>query len=146
LFTGWAMVSAQISIIPEFIGRRERLNKFDVFVINQTEIVNQRIGSKIIFRAIKTSQGTATANLKSISGVTTWVLDEAEELHDQDVFDKINLSIRTKNTPNRVILIMNPSFRSHWIYEDWFKIGKRSDTTYIHTSYLDNIHNLDKSF
>src|SRR5690606_26332325 len=146
LFTRWTMTSAHISIIPEFLEKIERLNKFDDFIINQTEIVNKRTGSKIIFRGIKTSQGTATANLKSISGVTTWVLDEAEELHDQDVFDKINLSIRTKNTPNRVILIMNPSFRSHWIYEDWFKTGKRSDTTYIHTSYLDNLHNLDKSF
>lgn len=145
LFTRWTMVSTHISIIPEFIEKIERLNKFDDFIINQTEIVNKRTGSKIIFRGIKTSQGTATANLKSISGVTTWVLDEAEELHDQDVFDKINLSIRTKNTPNRVILIMNPSFRSHWIYEEWFR-KKREDTTYIHTSYLDNYHNLDKSF
>lgn len=145
LFTRWTMTSAHISIIPEFLEKIELLNKFDDFIINQTEIVNKVTGSKIIFRGIKTSQGTATANLKSISGVTTWVLDEAEELHDQDVFDKINLSIRTKLVSNRVILIMNPSFRSHWIYEDWFRI-QRKDTTYIHTSYLDNFHNLDQSF
>ena len=55
LFTRWTMTSAHISIIPEFLEKIERLNKFDDFIINQTEIVNKRTGSKIIFRGIKTS-------------------------------------------------------------------------------------------
>jgi PBSX family phage terminase large subunit len=145
LFTRWTMVSAHISIIPEFIEKIELIGLESDFEIKQTEIINRKTGSVILFKGIKTSQGTATANLKSIAGVTCWVLDEAEELHDKDMFDKIDLSIRTKLSPNRVILILNPSFKTHWIYQHWFK-NKREDTTYIETSYLDNIQNLSQSF
>jgi PBSX family phage terminase large subunit len=145
LFTRWTMVSAHISIIPEFIEKIELMGLEADFEIKQTEIINNKTGSVILFKGIKTSQGTATANLKSIAGVTCWVLDEAEELHDKDMFDKIDLSIRTKLSPNRVILILNPSFKTHWIYQHWFK-NKREDTTYIETSYLDNIQNLSQSF
>ena len=146
LFTRWTLVSAYISIIPEFIEKIELLDKFNDFEITQTEITNKLTGSKILFKGIKTSQGTATANLKSIAGVTTFVLDEAEELVDEEIFDRIDLSIRAKNTPNRVIMVMNPSYRSHWIYKRFLGQGFQDNTTYIHTTYLDNINNLSQSF
>lgn len=145
LFTRWTLTSAFISIIPEFIDKIGLMGKDSDFEITQSEIINRLTGSKIIFRGIKTSQGTATANLKSIAGVTTWVLDEAEELTDEDVFDRIDLSIRSKERDNRVILVMNPSFKSHWIYRRWIEKSKQ-ECTYIHTTYLDNINNLSGSF
>jgi PBSX family phage terminase large subunit len=145
LFTRWTMVSAFISIIPEFIEKIELLNKEEDFEITQNEIVNKLTGSKILFKGIRTSQGTATASLKSISGVTTFLLDEAEELVDETVFDRIDLSIRSKDKPNRVILVMNPSYKSHWIYKRWIAKPK-ADCTYIHTTYLHNRQNLSKSF
>lgn len=145
LFTRFTLVSAFISIIPEFISKIELMNKESDFEITQSEIINKHTGSKILFRGIKTSQGTNTANLKSIAGVTTWVLDEAEELVDKDIFDRIDLSIRAVDIPNRVILVMNPSYKSHWIYKTYVK-QERNDTTYIHTSYLDNLKNLSESF
>jgi phage terminase large subunit-like protein len=145
LFTRWTLTSAFISIIPEFIDKIGLMGKDADFEITQSEIINRLTGSKIIFRGIKTSQGTATANLKSIAGVTTWVLDEAEELTDEDVFDRIDLSIRSKERDNRVILVMNPSFKSHWIYKRWIEKSKQ-ECTYIHTTYLDNINNLSGSF
>jgi PBSX family phage terminase large subunit len=145
LFTRWTLVSAHISIIPEFIEKIESLGYTNDFEITQTEITNIKTGSKILFRGIKTSQGTATANLKSISGVTTWVLDEAEELVDEDVFDRIDLSIRAVDLPNKVILVMNPSFKSHWIYKRFIS-NKREDTTYIHTTFLENRKYLSQSF
>jgi phage terminase large subunit-like protein len=145
LFTRWTLVSAHISIIPEFIEKIESLGYTNDFEITQTEITNIKTGSKILFRGIKTSQGTATANLKSISGVTTWVLDEAEELVDEDIFDRIDLSIRAVDLPNKVILVMNPSFKSHWIYKR-FIANQRNDTTYIHTTFLENRKYLSQSF
>ncbi len=138
LFTRWTMVSAHISIIPEFIEKIELLNVENDFEVKQTEIINIKTGSKILFRGIKTSQGTATANLKSIAGVTCWVLDEAEELTDIETFDKIDLSIRTKHSPNQVILLLNPSYKSHWIYKHFFE-NKRNDTTCI-TTWITRIH------
>jgi phage terminase large subunit-like protein len=145
LFTRWTLTSAFISIIPEFIDKIDLMNKAEDFEITQSEIINKATGSKILFRGIKTSQGTATANLKSIAGVTTFILDESEELMDEDVFDRIDLSIRAVNKPNRVILVMNPSYKSHWIYNRFVKYP-RNDTNYIHTTYLDNQNNLSPSF
>jgi phage terminase large subunit-like protein len=145
LFTRWTLTSAFISIIPEFIDKIDLMNKAEDFEITQSEIINKATGSKILFRGIKTSQGTATANLKSIAGVTTFILDESEELMDEDVFDRIDLSIRAINKPNRVILVMNPSYKSHWIYNRFVKYP-REDTRYIHTTYLDNQNNLSPSF
>lgn len=154
LFTRQTMTSAHLSIIPEFQEKIDLMELNNFFDINKTEIVNKKSGSKIIFRGIKTSSGDQTANLKSLQGVTTWILDEAEELTDETTFDKINLSIRQKGKQNRVILILNPATKEHWIYKRFFEYrgiksgfnGTFEDTTYIHTTYLDNIDNLDTSF
>jgi phage terminase large subunit len=154
LFTRYTLTSAHVSIIPEFIDKIETADLSHDFYITKDEIINKRTGSKILFKGIKTSSGTQTANLKSLAGVTTWVLDEAEELTDEDTFDKIDFSIRAKNIQNRVILVLNPSTKQHFIYKRFFeskgvKDGSnivKDDTTYIHTTYLDNYENLSKSF
>lgn len=154
LFTRQTMTSAHLSIIPEFQEKIDLLELNDFFEINKSEIRNKKSGSEIIFKGIKTSSGDQTANLKSLQGVTTWILDEAEELIDESVFDKINLSIRQKGKQNRVILILNPATKEHWIYKKFFEQegiqegfnGVKGNTTYIHTTYLDNIDNLDESF
>ena len=154
LFTRYTLRAASISIIPEFIEKLELQNIEQDFYITKDEIINKQTGSKILFRGIKTSSGDQTANLKSLQGVTTWVLDEAEELTDETIFDKIDLSIRQKNKDNRVILILNPTTKENFIYQRWFeargvKDGSnttKEDTTYIHTTYLDNIENLSQSY
>jgi phage terminase large subunit len=154
LFSRYTLTSAHISIIPEFIEKIEILNKLEDFHITKDEIINLRTGSKILFKGIKTSSGTQTANLKSLSGVTCFVLDEAEELTDEDTFDKIDLSIRHKTKQNRVILILNPATKEHFIYSRFFEQRgvnegsnlTKGDATFIHTTYEDNITNLSESF
>jgi len=154
LFTRQTMTSAHLSIIPEFQEKIDLMELNNFFSINKYEIINKQSGSEIIFKGIKTSSGDQTANLKSLQGVTTWILDEAEELIDEVTFDKINLSIRQKGKQNRVILILNPATKEHWIYKRFFENegvqegfnGIKGNTTYIHTTYLDNIDNLDQSF
>ncbi len=154
LFTRYTLTSAHISIIPEFIEKIEILDRFQDFHITKDEIINLTTGSKILFKGIKTSSGQQTANLKSLAGVTCFVLDEAEELTDEDVFDKIDFSIRSKEKQNRVILILNPATKTHFIYKKFFEAKGveagsntiKGDTTYIHTTYLDNAENLSESF
>jgi phage terminase large subunit len=154
LFTRYTLVSAHISIIPEFVEKIEMAGLENDFSITKDEIINLKTKSKILFKGIKTSSGTQTANLKSLSGVTTFVLDEAEELVDEDVFDKIDLSVRHNTKQNRVILILNPTTKEHFIYQRFFEARgveagestTKQDTTYIHTTYLDNIENLSDSF
>tara|TARA_R110002073_G_scaffold116064_3_gene254309 strand:+ start:1157 stop:2377 length:1221 start_codon:yes stop_codon:yes gene_type:complete len=154
LFTRYTMVSAEISIIPEFLEKIELLGIETDFNVTRSSIQNLKTGSTIIFKGIKAGSGTQTANLKSISGVTCWVMDEAEELVDEDKFNTIDESIRTKGIQNRVILILNPTTKTHWIYSRFFvemgvKGGSNTtvdDTTYIHTTYLDNKEHLAESF
>ena len=154
LFTRQTMTSAHLSIIPEFQEKIDLLELNGAFSINRNEIHNEVSDSEIIFKGLKTSSGDQTAALKSLQGVTTWILDEAEELTDETVFDKINLSIRQKGVQNRVILILNPSTKEHWIYKRFFEragvkegfTGVKDNVTYIHTTYLDNMENLDESF
>ena len=154
LFTRYTLTSAHVSIIPEFLDKIETANLQQDFYITKDEIINLKTGSKILFKGIKTSSGTQTANLKSLAGVTTWVLDETEELNDEDTFDKIDFSIRAKDIQNRVILVLNPATKEHFIYKRFFEekgveAGAneiKEDTTYIHTTYLDNYKNLNESF
>ena len=154
LFTRQTMTSAHLSIIPEFQEKIDLMDGNDIFEVTKSEIKNKKSGSDIIFKGIKTSSGDQTANLKSLQGVTTWILDEAEELVDEDIFDKINLSIRQKGVQNRIVLILNPATKEHWIYKRFFESegiadgfnGIKGNITYIHTTYLDNIENLDQSF
>ena len=106
LFTRYTMVSAHLSIIPEFLEKIALLGYENIFSVNKAEVVNTKNKSDILFRGIKTSAGNQTASLKSLTGVSNWVLDESEELVDEDIFDTIDLSIREKNIQNRIILVL----------------------------------------
>ena len=154
LFTRYTMSSASMSIIPEFMEKIELMGVAEFFTITKTEITNKLTNSSIYFSGIKTASGDQTAKLKSIQGVNTFVLDEAEELNDETGFDKIDYSIRSKVAKNRCILILNPTTKEHWIYQRFFQNrgipdgfnGTKEGVTYIHTTYLDNVDHLSKSF
>tara|TARA_R110002072_G_scaffold70109_1_gene169631 strand:- start:1088 stop:2302 length:1215 start_codon:yes stop_codon:yes gene_type:complete len=154
LFTRFTLTSAAASIIPEFIEKIELMGVDSDFRITKDEIINLTTGSSIMFKGIRTSSGNQTAALKSLSGVTTFVLDEAEELTDEDTFSKIDFSIRSNTKQNRVVLILNPTTKEHWIYQRFFMYpnfksgtnGSKNDVTYIHTTFEDNRKNLSKSY
>jgi phage terminase large subunit len=154
LFSRYTMISAHTSIIPEFIEKIDLMGVHDDFRITKDEIMNLKTGSSIIFKGIRTSSGNQTAALKSLNGITTFVVDEAEELVDEGTFDKIDFSIRSQLKQNRVILVMNPTTKEHWIYKRWFQsenvLGGSNTSlngvTYIHTDYRDNKENLSESF
>ena len=154
LYTRATMSSAHLSIIPEFQEKIKLLGLEDSYRINKAEIFNEDSGSEILFRGLRASSGDQTANLKSLQGITTWVLDEAEELTDEAKFDTIQRSIRSNKKQNRIILILNPATKEHWIYKRFFESmgveegfnGIKENVTYIHTSYLDNIEHLPKDY
>lgn len=122
LFTRYTMTSAHLSIIPEFLEKIGLLGYDNTFSVNKAEVINLGNKSDILFRGIKTSAGNQTASLKSLQGISTWVLDEAEELVDENIFDTIDLSIREKKVQNRIILVLNPVTKEHWIYKRFLRI------------------------
>jgi phage terminase large subunit len=154
LYTRYTLVSADVSIIPEYTEKIDLMERLDDFKIKQREVENVRTGANILFRGLKTSSKNQIAKLKSLNKIKTWVLDEAQELVDESLFDTIDLSIREKDADNRVILVMNPDSVSHWIYRRFFIEagvpegfnGVKGNVTYIHTTYEDNLENLDDTF
>lgn len=154
LFTRYTMVSAHTSIIPEFVEKIELMGMNEMFRITRDEIINLETQSSIIFKGIRTSSGNQTGALKSLNGVTTFVVDEAEELTNEADFDKVDFSVRVQGQQNRCILILNPTVKTHWVYKRFFQSdnvdelynGIKGNTTYIHTDYRDNKDNLSESF
>ncbi len=160
LFSRYTMSSAGKSIIPEINDKIEALECKDAFFVTSNEVINLNTDSRILFSGIKTSSGNQTANLKSLHDMSTWVLDEAEEMVNESEFDKIDLSIRSKKNQNRVILILNPTTKEHWIWKRWFEnshkyveidgyqipISTHPDVCHIHTTYLDNIANIPPDY
>ena len=162
LFTRYTMVSAEKSIIPEFKGTLTRLGIIDHFHITKTHIYNRLTKSFIFFSGIKTSSGDQTANLKSLPGITTWVIEEGEDYKDEKSFTDIDDSIRKKGIQNRVIWIQNPAYADESFFYDKFYKGyeeintvtfngiefKYTTTTHpnvenIHITYLDNRENIN---
>jgi phage terminase large subunit len=160
LFTRYTLSSANISVIPEFREKIDLLGVGDEFNMTNAQIGHKVTKSEIIFSGIKTSSGNQTAKLKSIPGLNVFIVDEAEEFVSEKDFDTIDESIRMPNTPNLVILVMNPQDVEHWIWKRWFEkshrmetidghsipISTHEDITHIHTTYLDNYHNISKDY
>lgn len=154
LYTRYTLVSAEVSIIPEYVEKIDLMDRADDFTIRRREVVNDLTGATILFRGLKTSSKNQIAKLKSLNRIKTWILDEAQELVDESLFDTIDLSIREKDADNRVILVLNPDSVNHWIYRRFFVEagvpedfnGVKGNVTYIHTTYQDNLDNLDDGF
>lgn len=143
LYTRFTNASITDSVKPEVSDKIELLGLDGK--VNDTQFQIECGGSRISFKGIKTGSGTQTANLKSLSGFNVFVNDEAEELPDYKTFKKIFYSIRSTDKRNLTILILNPTDKTHWIFEEYFlKRGieggsncVKDNVMYIHTSYLD---------
>lgn len=160
LYSRYTMVSAAMSVIPEFMEKVEADGTGKYFHTTRTDVVNMMTGSKIMFRGLRTSSGNQTARLKSIHGITTFVCDEAEEWTSEREFDTIAYSIRQPGIQNRIIIMMNPTDSNHFIYQRYIKdtheiqyfdgvpvqISTHPQVLHIHTTYLDNIDNLSQEF
>lgn len=138
------------SLIPQFLQQVSCLNL--PFTIKKNSIEN-RYGKKLYFMGIESSQSSADSKLKSIPELENVLIEEASEI-TEDEFDKLNLSVRDIDSEPKIVLCFNPSHQSHWIYQKFYKKrdvdydfnGIKDEVLYIHTTYLDNIDNLDKSF
>lgn len=145
LYTRYTLTAAQDSIIPEFTEKINLLNAHNCFEVVKDRIKGVYNKSKIVFKGIKTSSGNQTANLKSLKDFSMFVLEEAEEMPSFDNWDKIRKSIRATDVRNLSILILNPTTKTHWIYEEFFEgmgiqegfNGIKDNVMYIHTTYLD---------
>ena len=160
LYTRYTMSSAEISVIPEFQEKIDADHHTKDFRTTSRKVINRRTKSEVLFRGIRTSSGNQTAKLKSIHGITGFVVDEAEEWVSEEDFEKIALSIRELKAKNFIIIIMNPADSNHWVYKRFIEnthkivyydgvpvqISTHPNVCHIHTTYLDNLDHLSPQF
>ena len=150
LYLRQTMTSSEDSTIADIRTAIILLGVARDFRESKGTITNIKTGATITFKGIR-STGAQTAKLKSLSGITTLVIEEAEEVESFEEFSKVDESIRIKGKPLKVILIYNPtSSVQSWIHKEWFEEGlpkeeRLDDTMFIHSTYLDNMHNLNES-
>lgn len=143
LYTRFTNSSIVDSVKPEVSDKIELLGLQSI--VNDTNTHIECGSNRIAFKGIKTGSKQQTANLKSLTGFNVFVVDEAEELPDLETFKKVFYSIRSHTKRNLNILLLNPTYRQHWIYQELFAKrgiadgfnGVKDNVMYIHTSYLD---------
>ena len=105
------------------------------------------------------SSGGQKSKLKSLASYNEVIIEEADEVNEED-FMQLDDSLRTLKSDIRIILLFNPPDRNHWIIKRWFNLVESGvdgfylpqlkqmyehDTCFIHTTYLDNVVNIDAS-
>lgn len=149
LYARYTNVSGKDSVIPEVEEKIKLLGKEDKFDISLNRMESKVNDSKIVFKGLKAGSNTQTANLKSLKDFSCIIFEEAEEIISFDSYEKVVLSIRGNtlgaSEPNIKVLILNPTTKQHWIYDEFFASrgidggfnGVSGNVCYIHTSYLD---------
>lgn len=154
LYARYTLVSANVSVIPEYVDKVKLLGKMAHFRVTQDSVINRVSKGVMYFKGLLGSSGNQIARLKSIAKLRKFFLDEAQELMNEPLFDTIDLSIREIDSSNEVWVALNPTDIHHWIYRRFFKEpgvpydfnGVVGDVRYIHTDWRDNRENLHPSF
>ena len=148
LYLRQTMNSMEDSSYKDIMDAIEFLGKERDFKVVKNRIINKLTGSIISFKGIRSTTG---AKLKSLSGFTTLVIEEAMEVESFEEFSKIDEGIRVKGKPLKIILLYNPGVAlGAWIHDEWFIDGKPNpkafeDTVFMHSTFLDNEENLNPS-
>ena len=120
LYSRFTNVAGQDSTVPEFAEKIELLG-YENHVKETSNRFESLCGNgKVVFKGLKASSATQSANLKSLKGFNLWVNDESEEIPDYNTFKKIFLSIRSLEKRNITILILNPTVKEFLIHERYF--------------------------
>lgn len=88
-------------------------------------------GSQLIFKGLDDPE-----KIKSITGITDIVIEEATELTEED-FLQLNLRLRPLEPEPQIYLMFNPVSKANWVY-GYFCIHPPADALIIQTTYKDN--------
>jgi phage terminase large subunit len=104
----------------------------------------------------KKSSEDQKSKLKSLASYNAVIIEEADEVMEED-FTQLDDSLRTIKSDIIIFLLLNPPSKNHWIIKRWFNLvpsevegfylpvlkSTEKDTLFIHTTYLDNLSNLN---
>lgn len=144
------------SIYREITDRLDENGILDAIHMNDSMMTLEYGANTINAVGFKKSSGEQKAKLKSLANYTDVIVEEADEVSEED-FMQLDDSLRTVKSDIRIILLLNPPPKSHWIVKRWFDLENHpevkdfyipklkphiTDTTVIRSSYKDNIKNI----
>ena len=144
------------SIFQEVVDRLEETNVKEKVHISDLEITYKETFVKGL--GFRKSSGDQKSKMKSLANYSHIVIEEADEVSEED-FRQLDDSIRTLKTDIKIILLLNPPNKDHWIIKKWFNLLPSgiegfykpelkkdiTNTTYIHTTFLDNLPNINQT-
>ena len=89
-------------------------------------------GSLLLFKGLDDRE-----KIKSITGITDMVLEEATELSEDD-FSQLRLRLRPPEPDPQIYLMFNPVSKANWVYGYFFARKPPDGTRIIQTTYKDN--------
>lgn len=143
------------SIYREITDRAEEAGVLDQLEIADNTMTIKYNANSINAVGFKKSSHDQKAKLKSLASYNTVIIEEADEIPEDD-FMQLDDSLRTIKGDIRIILLLNPPAKSHWIIQRWFNLlpseqsgfyeyelkEDTKDTVLINTDYRDNITNI----
>lgn len=146
------------SIYQDIIDRSEEQGILDDLYVKENNLVIQYKQNKINGIGFRKSSGDQKSKLKSLANYNAVIIEEADEVAEED-FMQLDDSLRTIKSDIKIILLLNPPEKNHWIIRRWFNLlpsgvegfyvpelkSIHEDTLFFHTNYLDNLQNLHKS-
>lgn len=143
------------SIYREIIDRAEENGILEELEINQSTMTISSGNNSINAVGFRKSSSDQKSKLKSLANYNCVIVEEADEIPEAD-FMQLDDSLRTIKGNIKIILLLNPPSKNHWIINRWFdlkdseqkgfyipKLKKNiTDTTFIYSSYKDNETNM----
>lgn len=143
------------SIYREITDRAEENGITDQLTINDSLMKIEYGVNTINAVGFRKSSSDQKSKLKSLASYNCVIIEEADEITEED-FMQLDDSLRTVKGDIKIILLLNPPAKNHWIIQRWLKLLPSEqkgfydyelkdgavDTTLIKSNYKDNIANI----
>lgn len=137
----------------------DRIDEQELETIEKKDLFFQYKKNTINGLGFRKSSGDQKSKLKSLANFNYIIIEEADEPSEED-FLQLDDSLRTIKGDIKVILLLNPPPKDHWIIKRWFNLAEtdvegfympvlkesaKHNTCFIHTTYHNNISNLNQT-
>lgn len=143
------------SIYREITDRAEENGILDQLDVNESSMRLEYGNNSINAVGFKKSSGDQKSKLKSLASYNCVIIEEADEVLEED-FMQLDDSLRTVKGDIKIILLLNPPAKNHWIIKRWMRLLESEqsgfydfelrddvqDTILIKTNYKDNESNI----
>lgn len=109
------------SIYREILDRADDNGVVDQLTITDTLMKIEHGANSINAVGFRKASGDQKAKLKSLASYNCVIIEEADEIPEED-FIQLDDSLRTIKGDIKMILLLNPPAKTHWIVQRWLKL------------------------